>query len=241
MDKSKHQTEYATQFFDFVPRSLVDDISEGSNELVQESLVQIKNRIIKKYDGKVEPSNIEESVKRIEDKYLLEMDTVYEKLSSFLCAHVLKVPGHVLLPEDKVWDPEQQSSSSSAKLTNINVELESLRSKIKTAIYKKTVLKQSLENIQEIVMKQEDKLQSDEEMFNNYNIKDWQDMVDFTNQNREALNKKIETLQKLTGDELCDVDDEKLSLFGRQKQSDIKKRCEEYLDNNCQETVTNTK
>ena len=64
-----------------------------------------------------------------------------------------------------------------------------MKRKIKSALYKKTVLQQSLENVQEICQKQESKISSDELLYNNFNIGDWKDTVDFTNQNKEVLDK----------------------------------------------------
>ena len=69
---------------------------------VGEALEAIKARIITRYEGKIEATVIEESFQKIEDKYLLGNDDVYEKVERFLCANVLRVPHHVLLPEDQV-------------------------------------------------------------------------------------------------------------------------------------------
>ena len=77
----------------------------------------------------------------------MEFDKIFEKLGQWSTASVLRVPGNVLLAEDEVWDTEQPSSVSH-KLASVTVEMESLRSKIKTAIYKKSVLTQSLESVQ---------------------------------------------------------------------------------------------
>ena len=96
------QKEYSTQFFNFIPQSLVGELNEKSHEVVQEALEAIKARIVTRYEGKIEPAVLEESFKKIEDKYLLGNDEVYEKVERFLCANVLRVPHHVLLPEDQV-------------------------------------------------------------------------------------------------------------------------------------------
>ena len=77
--KQLSQTEYATQFFDFVPQSLVDELSENSNQLIQEALTTIKQKLTSKYSGKVDPEAISASIQKIEDKYLLETDKVFEK------------------------------------------------------------------------------------------------------------------------------------------------------------------
>ena len=221
-------TEYATQFFQFVPQSLIDEFSEGTNELVQEALVAIKKKITAKYSGKVEPEVIEASLKKIEDKYLLEFDKIYEKLGQWSKANVFRVPANVLLPEDAVWDVEAPSTIPS-KLANINVEMEALRSKIKTAIYKKAVLTQSLESVEEICAKQEAKIKADEELFRKYNVSDWGDMLDFTKQNRTSVESKMELLETMTNANGED-DGQELSLLSNYKKLEIDKYCETFLD-----------
>jgi len=192
------QKEYSTQFFNFIPQSLVGELNEKSNELVQEALEAIKARIVARYQGKIEPAVLEESFKKIEDKYLFGNDEVYEKAERFLCANVLRVPHHVLLPEDQVWDGGTASSGSSSKLANLKVELESLRNQIKTAKYKKAILQESLENVNELCQKQEERIKLDEELYNNCNVTDWKDVLDFSNQNREVVQKKLRNIQQLT-------------------------------------------
>ena len=172
MDKNNTKTEYATKFFDFVPQTMVDEISEDANELIQGALEDMKQKISSKYADKVDSTVIQNSIDKIEEKYLFEMDKIFEKLVSYLCAHVLSVPNHVLLPEDTVWDSDTSGPNCSNRLAKVNVELDSLRNKIKSALYKKTVLQQSLENVQEICQKQESKISSDELLFNNLSIRD---------------------------------------------------------------------
>ena len=220
-------TEYATQFFKFVPQSLIDELGEGTNELVQEALAAIRQKITSKHLGKVEPQVIEASLQKVEDKYLLEFDKIFEKLGEWSLANVLRVPANVLLPEDAVWDTEAPSTISS-KLANVNVEMEALRSKIKTAIYKKSVLTQSLENVEEICTKQEARIQADEELFRKYNVSDWSDMLDFTKQNQDTMNSEMKKLEALT-DNTCEDEEHKKSLLSKNTLK-IDKYCESFLD-----------
>ena len=87
MDKRQDiATEYATQFFKFVPQSLIDEINEGTNELVKDALAAIKKKITAKYLGKVEPNVIEASIQKVEDKYFLEFDKIFEQLGQWSTA-----------------------------------------------------------------------------------------------------------------------------------------------------------
>ena len=235
MDKRQDiAIEYATQFFKFVPQSLIDEINEGTNELVKDALVAIKKKITAKYLGKVDPNVIEASIQKVEDKYLLEFDKIFEKLGKWSTANVLRVPGNVLLEEDAVWDIETPSTVAS-KLANINVEMEALRGKIKTAIYKKEVLTQSLEHIEEICAKQEVKIQADEELFRQFNVSDWSEMLDFTKQNKDSVNSKMKLLEALT-DAKGEEGERELSLLSKNMKLKIDKNCESILDK--LETVT---
>ena len=78
------------------------------------------------------------------------------------------------------------------------MELESLRNQIKTAKYKKAILQESLENVNELCQKQEERIKLDEELYNNCNVTDWKDVLDFSNQNREVIQKKLRNIQQLT-------------------------------------------
>ena len=39
-------TEYATQFFEFIPKSFVDELNEESNDLISEALEMMKQKIV---------------------------------------------------------------------------------------------------------------------------------------------------------------------------------------------------
>ena len=127
-----------------------------------------------------------------------------------------------------MWNVEAPSTIPS-KLTNLNVEMEALRSKIKTAIYKKAVLTQSLESVEEICAKQEAKIKADEELFRQYNVSDWEDMLDFTKQNKTSVESKMELLETLTNANGED-DGQELSLLSKNMKLKVDKYCETFLD-----------
>ena len=137
--------------------------------------------------------DIENCMEAVKDKYLLETDNVFEKLSSSLSSGVLTVPRHVLLDEDEAWD-DLKPSEALTRLANTNASMESLRSKIKTASYKKMVLSNSLETIQEIRQKQQQNIRAYEELLNSFNVSDWADMVDLTLEKKKSLSKQIEAI-----------------------------------------------
>ena len=237
MDSKHNQaTEYATQFFDFVPQCFVDELNQSCQELVMDALGVIKTKIAGKYDGKLDPAVMEASMQKVEDKYSEEFDKIFEKVGKFTTENILRVPAHVLLPEDEVWDTERPGSIS-AKSANVDVELEALRNKIKTANYKKTVLRESLKDMEAICVKQEAKIKADDELFKQYNVGDWRHIVDLMEQDKASLTKNLNILEKLTKSERDNEANEYKYILDKQKRVKIAKYCESYLDNLQQEII----
>ena len=186
-------TEYATQFFEFIPKSFVDELNEVSNELISGALELMKLKIVSKFETKVIQPDIEKCMGAVEEKYLLEVDNIFEKLSSSLSSGVLAVPQHVLLDEDEAWD-DMKPSEALTRLADTNASLEALRNKIKTASYKKMMLSRSLETIQDIRNKQQDDIKAYEEHLSSFNVSDWKNIVDLTQEKKNSLSKRIKSI-----------------------------------------------
>ena len=186
-------TEYATQFFEFIPKSFVDELNEVSNELISGALELMKLKIVSKFETKVIQPDIEKCMGAVEEKYLLEVDNIFEKLSSSLSSGVLAVPQHVLLDEDEAWD-DVKPSEALTRLADTNASLEALRNKIKTASYKKMMLSRSLETIQDIRNKQQDDIKAYEEHLSSFNVSDWKNIVDLTQEKKNSLSKRIKSI-----------------------------------------------
>ena len=186
-------TEYATQFFEFIPKSFVDELNEVSNELISGALELMKLKIVSKFETKVIQPDIEKCMGAVEEKYLLEVDNIFEKLSSSLSSGVFAVPQHVLLDEDEAWD-DVKPSEALTRLADTNASLEALRNKIKTASYKKMMLSRSLETIQDIRNKQQDDIKAYEEHLSSFNVSDWKNIVDLTQEKKNSLSKRIKSI-----------------------------------------------
>eukprot|EP00092_Neocalanus_flemingeri_P003149 GFUD01003367.1.p1 GENE.GFUD01003367.1~~GFUD01003367.1.p1 ORF type:complete len:263 (-),score=87.78 GFUD01003367.1:84-821(-) len=195
---AKSDTEYAAQYFGFLPSSFVDDLSEDSIDLVTNALGAMKQQIMKKLAGQFDQKELDESFKKVEDKYQMNQEKIFEKLGSYLCAHILKVPNHVLLPEDEAWDGET-SAGAASKLLSVNTEMASMRESIKTALYKKAVLATELDNIKEVCRKQEIVIEKDKELFKKHSVEDCKDLIDFTIQNQKSLGNKSKELESVMG------------------------------------------
>ena len=216
-------TEYATQFFGFIPESFADVLNEESNDLISDALEAMKQKLVSKFD-KVTQTDIETCMGAVEDKYLLEVDNIFEKLSSSLSSGVLAVPHHVLLDEDEAWD-DVKPSEAITRLANTNASMEELRDKIKTASYKKMMLSRSLVTIQDITNKQQENIKEYEEHLKSFNVSDWKVNVDLTMEKERNLSKRIEAIPTDV-----DLSPEDESLFSYKQQNINSKNCARILE-----------
>ena len=217
-------TEYATQFFEFIPKSFVDELNEESNDLISEALEMMKQKIVSKFEERVIQPDIERCMAAVEEKYLLEADNIFEKLSASLSSGVMKVPQHVLLQEDEVWD-DVKPSEAVTRLADTHASMEALRNKIKTASYKKAMLSKSLVTVQDIRNQQQSHIKTYEELLNSFNVSDWKDMVGLTLENRITLSKRIKAIQVD-----ADLSSEVESLFSSKQQNINSNNCARILE-----------
>jgi len=227
---AKSDKEYAAQFFGFLPSSFVDDLSGDCIDLVTKALGAMKQQVEKKLAGRFDQTELDESFKKVEEKYQMNQEKIFEKLGSYLCAHILKVPGHVLLPEDEAWDGETTAGAAS-KLLTVNTEMEAMRDSIKTSLYKKAVLAAKLENIQEVCKKQEIVIEKDKELFKKHSIEDCKDLIDFTTQKQKTLVNKSSELESVMGS-VDEQDDKKRELdcfVSKSKKQKIESNVDNYV------------
>ena len=196
MEGSNEEIEYAAQYLGFVPNTFVDDLSEDCMDLVADSLEAMKQQLMKKFPGKFDEEELVKSFKNVEVKYQENQEKIFEKLGSFICAHMLKIPGHVLLPEDEAWDGETADGVSS-KLITVNTRMGVMRDEIKRALYLKAVLSSQFDNIKEVCKSQEAVIDKDKERFKMY--EDCNNLMDFSKQNRKILASKSKELEDVTG------------------------------------------
>ena len=198
-DAAKTDKEYAAQFLGFVPSSFVDDLSEDSIELVTSSLQFMKQKIVKTFPEKCAQVDVDKAFKKVEVKYQENQEKLFEKLGSWVCAHIFKIPGHVLLTEDEAWDGET-SSGVASKLITVNTEMEEMRDKIKSALYKRAVLTTELEKIQDVCTSQEEVIDKDKERLKKCSIEDCKDLMDFTVEKKKVLSGRGKELELVSGE-----------------------------------------
>ena len=198
------EKEYAAQLLGFVPSSFFDDLSEDSIDLVASSLEAMKQKMLKTFPDNCDKDDLDQAFKKVGVKYQENQEKVLEKLRSWSCAHIFKIPAHVLLPEDEAWDGETGQGVAS-KLLAVNSEMEVMRNKVKSALYKKAVLSSELENIENVCKSQERVIVKDKERLQNCNMEDCKDLMDFTVENKKVLAGRVKELELIAGDvSACD-------------------------------------
>merc|ERR1712002_319151 len=144
-ERAQAQKEYATQHFGFTPNSFIDEMTEDSLELVSSAMTAMKQQVERKQAGKFDQETLDKAFDNVDKKYRETVEKLFEKLGTYLCANLLVVPSQVLLPEDEPWDTAPRTEVSS-RLAAANLDMTAVRDRIKTALYKRDVLKNELEN-----------------------------------------------------------------------------------------------
>merc|ERR1719481_1814669 len=140
------EKEYAAQFFEKIPSAFVNVIREDARDLVGECLQKMKQQIMKKLPGTFVQSELDDAIEKVIKHYQINLENIYENLDSFVSAQILRIPRHVLLPEDDPWN-EQSSSGAEAKLHAVNSDMSTMRETVKIVLYKKAVLTDDLQKM----------------------------------------------------------------------------------------------
>lgn len=199
-ERDQAQVEYATQHFGYTPTCLIDDVTEDTLEILGSALSSMKQQVQKKQPGKCSKEDLDKAFEKVETKYKGTVEKLFEKLGTYLCENILVVPNQVLLPEDSVWDANPRGDAMS-RLTSLNTDMETVRNKIKNALYKKAVLKNELENIKAVCSRQEAALQQEVDSHKRVGLDQWGDSLDFIACQRKILTRKKTDLVKTMADE----------------------------------------
>jgi len=97
----RRQLEYATQHFDFTPDSLTDTITIFAMENLEAVLNGMRDHCIKAFAKKVPENEMRDSFALLQEKYTSSTEKVLEEFGTYIQKHILTVPPHVVLPEDR--------------------------------------------------------------------------------------------------------------------------------------------
>lgn len=127
----------------------------------------------------------------------------------------MKVPGHVLLPSDSAWDGETVKGVI-GKNKIINSEMELLRQRIKTTLFKKAKLNQQLTRVKKVLEMQEKKIKHDADTMKSKSVDDWKDIADFNRLIAKEYETKRKELLAVSGD-LSSLPESSLALTETQR------------------------
>jgi len=114
----KRQLEYATQHFDFTPDSLTDTITMFALENLEVVLKKMMTHCTKEFAKKVPEHEMKESFALLQEKYGSATEKNLEDFSSYIQKHLLTVPQHVVLPDDREQLHKKLSTDGNEGLSN---------------------------------------------------------------------------------------------------------------------------
>lgn len=196
--KEQISREYTAQFLGFLPSDLVNEISETCMELVTDGLEAVKGQVQKKLPGKFKQEELDSGFKIVGQKYHMNVEKIFEKLGSYVCAHILRVPNHVLLPEDSAWE-EQDRVGVINKLAASNNEMTAIRNRIQNNIYRRAVLTAELEKVEQVCKVQEEMIVKDEQLFGKLDLENMKDITEFCLVSKQSQASKKKELEQARG------------------------------------------
>lgn len=145
-DRKTRENEYEAQFFGFTPEPFVNGVYNAVNDYVADCFQELETQI------KSEPSmssNASQEQLRVESEKMIKnfyrsMDGAFDRFEIYVKKNILKIPPHVLLPEDKVQDGHQYTVEDEKE---IEKEIDEIERKIKAARYVNSELKQEREEL----------------------------------------------------------------------------------------------
>ena len=203
MEYPDGEKEYAAQFFEIVPTAFVGVISEDARDLVGDALQLMKQQIMKKLPGTFVQSELDDAIEKVIKHYQINLDKIYEKLGSFVSARILRIPKHVLLPEDEPWDGES-SSGAEARLLAVNTDMLTLRETVKSALYKKAVLTEELQKMRCICRTQESTIEESRKLFAKHSVEAVPEVFDLISLQTKHAEFKSNELTDLSSEVLND-------------------------------------
>jgi len=192
----QREKEYTVQHFGFDPANLVKEITEGSLEFLSDTLGAIKMQIRTKKSGKYKEDELDKGIEALKKKYTEHIEKKYDCVAAHLDAKIFKIPQHVLLKGDTAWDALTHLVAKT-RLVAVNSEMEKMREKYKTCVFKKTYLRSYLEKLKSICTYQEEAIQKEVDMKEKFGLAEGVEIVDFCASHADKLTAKLNTLHTM--------------------------------------------
>jgi len=192
----QREKEYTVQHFGFDPANLVKEITEDSLETLGNSLGAIKMQIRTKKSGKYKEDELDKGMAALEKKYTEYIEKKFECAAAHLDAKIFKIPPHVLLKGDTAWDSLTHLVAKTQWVA-VNTEMEKMREKYKTCVFKKTYLRSYLDKLKSICTYQEEAIQKEVDMKEKCGLAEGVEVVDFCGSHADKLAAKLNSLHTM--------------------------------------------
>ncbi|CAH3026990.1 unnamed protein product [Porites evermanni] len=138
--------EYEIQFFGFTPDSFVNGVYNAVNDYVVDCFQELENLVKSEpsLSGNVNQEQLHEESDKMANNFYKSIDEAFDRFEIYVKKNILKIPPHVLLPEDKVHHDKLYTVEDEKK---VDKEIEELERKIKAAKYVNTALKQEVKDL----------------------------------------------------------------------------------------------
>lgn len=144
--KKTREYEYEIQFFGFTPDSFVNGVYNAVNDYVVDCFQELENLIKSEpsLSSNVNQEQLHAESDKMANNFYRSIDEAFDRFEIYVKKNILKIPPHVLLPEDKVHSDDLHTVEDDKK---IDKEIEELERKIKAAKYVNTALKQEIKDL----------------------------------------------------------------------------------------------
>merc|ERR1712059_224064 len=165
---------------------------------------------------------LDSGFKIVGQKYQMNVEKIFEKLGSYVCAHILRVPDHVLLPEDSDWE-EQDRVGVVNKLAASNNEMTAIRNRIQNNIYRRAVLTTELEKV----------IAKDDQLFGKLDLENMKDITEFCLVTKQSQASKKKELEQARGgsERKRGMDCISSGAIKKKKVDERRKKCMETVEN----------
>lgn len=122
MDRTRSSAEYSTQLFDLPPAAIIEIIVGTVESTVTDCMDSMHESLLGSLSD-IPKQEINSGTEAMKTKFADKMKTIGSRLENFFQECVLKIPEHVLLPEDAA----QRQKCSTKDQKKIQKEIDALK------------------------------------------------------------------------------------------------------------------
>ncbi|XP_076338975.1 protein MIS12 homolog isoform X2 [Tachypleus tridentatus] len=185
--------EYETQFFGFTPRSFVDGMYNAVYDYLHDSLNTLQLYLCQQYSCVMPEDRIKTGSEVILQTMLNNTDKAFDRLESYLSTNVLRIPEHVLLPEDAI----HETPHTIDEMQKLETDIQELKQRLQKAKKVNACLQKELKE-QDVVKMELEKFISQLKMLKNLSretgVFNWKENLVYSTGKAAVLVDSIKTL-----------------------------------------------